>query len=368
LLAVSSFWTPIRRYLRVFGIAAIFATIPALCVVLVMVKQRRAGFVEAFHHEGLFWYGWALLAPAILWAARRVPVDQAPRTRAVCLHFAFALLAGLLQGVFSLGVYTLVGPPSYQQPEAGSAVGAVLLWVPFGLFFYGMIATVGVALDYHAKLREREQTAAQLKALLVESRLGALRMQLQPHFLFNALNTVAMLVRQGDAHTSIRVLARLAELMRQLLDDEAPQEVPLDVELEFVGRYLEIERIRFGDRLHVCIDADAAARATPVPHLLLQPLVENAIRHGIARRAEAARIDVSAVRRDGALYILVRDDGPGIPSGGSPADSQGIGLRNTRTRLQYLYGDDASLEITNGESGGAEVNVVLPVRSAQANA
>jgi hypothetical protein len=365
---MASLWTPVRRYLRVFGIAAIFATIPALSIVLVMVKQQRASFVEAFHHEGLYWYGWALLAPPILWAARRFPVDQSPRTRAICTHLAFAVLAGMLQGVFSLGIYALVGPPSYQDPVDVSAVGAILLWVPFGLFFYSMIATVGFALDYHAKLREREQMAAELRSLLVDARLGALRMQLQPHFLFNALNTVAMLVRQGDAQTSVRVLARLAELMRQLLDDEAPQEVPLDDELEFVGRYLEIERVRFGDRLHVRIDADHTARATPVPHLLLQPLVENAIRHGIARRSEAARVDVSAFRRDGVLHIVVRDDGPGIPAGWTLAASQGIGLRNTCTRLQYLYGDDATLDITNAEGGGAVVNVVLPVRSAPAGA
>ena len=365
---MASLWTQVRRYLRVFGIASTFATIPALSIVLVMVKQQRANFVEAFQHEGLYWYGWALLAPPILWAARRFPVDQSPRTRAICMHLAFAVLAGVLQGVFSLGIYTLVGRPSYQPPGDVSALAAVLLWVPFGLFFYCMIATVGFAMDYHAKLREREQTAAELRALLVDARLGALRMQLQPHFLFNALNTVAMLVRQGDAQTSVRVLARLAELMRQLLDDEAPQEVPLNDELEFVSRYLEIERVRFGDRLHVRIDADDAARATPVPHLLLQPLVENAIRHGIARRAEAARLDVSALRRDGLLHILVSDDGPGIPPGWSLADSQGIGLRNTCTRLQYLYGDDASLEITNAEGGGAVVKVVLPVRSANAGA
>jgi signal transduction histidine kinase len=354
-------WAPIRRYLRICGIAAIFATIPALSIVLAMVKQGRATFAEAFHHEGVLWYGWALVTPFILWAARRFPVDQPPRLRAISIHIAFGILCGLFQGLLSIMLFSVFGPPAYEEVELTHG-SAIAIWIPFGVFFYGMTATIGFALDYHAKLREREQAAAQLKALLVESQLGALRMQLQPHFLFNALNTVSMLVRQGDANTSVRVLARLAELIRQLLDDEAPQEVPLETELEFVGRYLEIERVRFGDRLEVRIDADDEARATPVPHLLLQPLVENAIRHGIARRAEATRIDVVARRRDGFLHIEVNDDGPGLPPDWSDERANGIGLRNTRRRLQFLYGEAGVLEIGNAPAGGARVSVSLPAR------
>lgn len=359
---------PVRRYLREAGIAAIIAAIPALAFAIAIVKHQRGTFGEAFLHEGLFWYGWAFVTPAILWAARRFPVDRSPRRGAIAAHVAFALVCGGLQAMAILVTHILMGQPSYWGEEDFVVGRAVGMSMTFGVVVYGVIATIGFALDYHAKLRDRERTAARLEALLTESRLGALRMQLQPHFLFNALNTVAMLVRQGDSQTSVRVLARLSELMRQVLDDEAPQEVPLADELDFVTRYLDIERVRFGDRLHVHVEADDEALVTPVPHLMLQPLVENAVRHGIARSTGARRIDVSARHRNGALHVVVRDDGPGLPPDWSQASARGIGLRNTRKRLQYLYGDAASLEISNARDGGTEVNVLLPARTVAADA
>lgn len=359
---------PVRRYIREAGIAAIIATIPGLAFAIAIVKHQRGTFAEAFLHEGLFWYGWALVTPGILWATRRFAVDRSPRRRSIAAHLAFALVCGGLQAIVILVTHQLLGQPSYWGDEEFIPGRAVAMSLTFGIVIYGVIATIGFALDYHAKLRDRERTAARLEALLTESRLGALRMQLQPHFLFNALNTVAMLVRQGDSQTSVRVLARLSELMRQVLDDEAPQEVPLADELEFVTRYLDIERVRFGDRLHVNIEADDDALVTPVPHLMLQPLVENAVRHGIARSTGARRIDVSARQRNGTLHVMVRDDGPGLPPNWSQACARGIGLRNTSKRLQYLYGDAASLDISSAVDGGTMVNVLLPVRAAVVDA
>ncbi len=342
------------------GLAALFVTIPATFSALVLIVHRDVPPRAAILTEGLIWYFWALVTPAIFAAVRRYPIDAPPRRRAIAAHIAFGVLAGFGVGLTSVTLYAFAGFSESGIPQQFQ-LASILLWVPFGVLFYGMIATVGFAIDYHRKLREREQATAELKALLVESRLGALRMQLQPHFLFNALNTVAMLVRQGDAQTSVRVLARLAELLRQVLDEEAAQEVALGDELDLVGRYLDIERVRFGDRLHVLIEADAAARASAVPHLLLQPLVENAVRHGISRRADAGTIQVRADRRDGTLRVRVRDDGPGLAAHGEAA-GDGIGLRNTRARLRYLYGDAASLELLDHVDGGAEVTVVLPAR------
>lgn len=358
----------VRRYFREAGIAAVFTTIPALAFVVGIVKHWQGTFAEAFFHEGLLWYTWALLTPGILWGTRRFPIDRSPRLGSIGSHVALGLACGLLQGLLILTARAVLGPPSYEGPQVFSPERVLFLSIVLGVIFYGVIAAIGFAIDYHAKLRDRERAAARLEALLVESRLGALRMQLQPHFLFNTLNTVAMLVRQGDAQTSVRVLARLAALIRQVLDEHAPQEVPLADELGFVTGYLDIERVRFGERLHVHIDADDEARATPVPHLLLQPLVENAIRHGIARRAGAARIDVSAYREDGVLHIDVRDDGPGISEDGSPDTACGIGLRNTRLRLHYLYGDAARLEVANAPAGGAHVTALVPVREPPADA
>jgi signal transduction histidine kinase len=347
---------PSFRPLRAFLIAAIFASIPAGFITLGLAS-RGMPVLPAFLIEGLPWYLWAAFTPVIFWLARRYPVDG--RGWAFARHTAFGLAAGLIGGLVAAGIAASVTVPAELATEASPA-WLIVVWVPFGLVMYAAIASVGFALDYHRRLRERERAAARLERLLVESRLGALRMQLQPHFLFNALNTVSMLVREGSDQTAVRVIARLGDLLRQVLDEEAAQEVTLGEELDLVGRYLEIEQVRFGDRLQVSVDADEQARRTAVPHLLLQPLVENAVHHGISRRADATRIDISARRENGRLHIAVQDDGPGLPDGWTLAGSAGIGLRNTSERLQYLYGDAASLELHDTGGTGARVRVVLP--------
>jgi sensor histidine kinase YesM len=247
--------------------------------------------------------------------------------------------------------------------ESGSSFLAFLVWTPFGILFYGATASVGFALEYYHRLRERELHASRVETLLLESRLGALRMQLQPHFLFNALNTVAMLVRQGDQQTSVRVLARLSDLLREILNEERGAEVSLQDELEFVRRYLEIEQIRFGDRLRVEIDADDRAKIARVPGLLLQPLIENSIRHAIARKAAAGWIRLEAAAVNGTLQVTLSDDGPGFPPGFRIDQNNGIGLRNTLARLQYLYGDAASMETGQSQHGGAVVRITIPIRA-----
>jgi LytS/YehU family sensor histidine kinase len=185
-------------------------------------------------------------------------------------------------------------------------------------------------------------------------------MQLQPHFLFNALNTVAMLVRQGDSQSAVRMLARLSELLRHILEEAGEQEASLEEELDLLTRYLEIEQVRFGDRLEVTVDLDEDARHALVPNLLLQPLAENAIRHGIARRAASGRIELSARREADRLILQLRNDGPDLPGGWSLDAGAGIGLRNTAARLRHLYGDAATLRLINSAEGGVEARVYIP--------
>jgi LytS/YehU family sensor histidine kinase len=233
-----------------------------------------------------------------------------------------------------------------------------------GLIFYAALASVGLVLAYQQRLQERSVAQARLQAQLSEAQLNALRMQLDPHFLFNTLNTVSMHVREGNADLSVRLLARLSELLRRMLDQRAQQEVRLGSELDYVATYLEIEGARFGDRLRVAIHVAPPLRDALVPNLLLQPLVENAIRHGIARRASAGRLELEAERRDGRLRITLLNDGQPLPPDFTVAGAAGIGLRNTAARLAHMYGDAGSLRVENASDALVRVTVELPLRVA----
>jgi LytS/YehU family sensor histidine kinase len=191
-------------------------------------------------------------------------------------------------------------------------------------------------------------------------------MQLQPHFLFNALNTVAMLVRQGESQTAVRMLARLSDLLRALLDESGGQEVSLEEELDLLARYMEIEQVRFADRLTFRTEVTDDARGALVPAFLLQPLAENAVRHGIARTAAAAAIELRADRADGELRMCLHNDGPPLPADWSMDGYARIGLRNTAARLHHLYGAAGTLEVGNAAAGGVEVRITIPYHTRSA--
>jgi len=198
----------------------------------------------------------------------------------------------------------------------------------------------------------------------MQAQLGALKMQLQPHFLFNTLNAIMVLVRQQKTQPAEQMLAHLSDLLRCVLEDVEAQEVPLRRELEYLQLYLSIEQVRFQDRLRVEIAADPNILDAAVPQMALQPIVENAVRHGIGRSSSAGRITISATRANDTLKLRVEDDGPGFPSPGSAGDdsllNKGIGLANTRARLQQLYGAQGLLQTDNHPRGGAIVTMVLP--------
>jgi LytS/YehU family sensor histidine kinase len=215
------------------------------------------------------------------------------------------------------------------------------------------------AYQYFVEARAREAEASRLAALLSASRLDALRMQLNPHFLFNSLNTVLVLVRDKDTALAARMLELIADVLRQVLDTRRPHEVPLADELRFVERYLAIEQVRFSDRLRVDWAIENRALAALVPDLIMQPLVENAIRHGVARRADQGTLTISAQVAGDSLELSVRDDGAGMEQ----SEPEGIGLSNTKERLQTLYGEVASVTMTRPATGGTEVALRLPYRT-----
>jgi LytS/YehU family sensor histidine kinase len=220
-------------------------------------------------------------------------------------------------------------------------------------------------LDYYRKYREREKRATQLEAQLVQAQLQALKMQLHPHFLFNTLHSISALLHE-DAEAADRMIARLGEFLRLTLEDTGQQEVTLQKELEFLKCYLDIERIRFQDRLTVRYDIDPETLDALVPNLMWQPIVENAIRHGIAPRSGAGCIELRSKRLGPKLQLQVKDDGPGLRNEpGSGGDlNEGVGLANTRNRLRQLYGRNHWLGLCNGLDKGLVVTLEIPFKQA----
>ncbi|HEX2205267.1 MAG TPA: histidine kinase, partial [Longimicrobium sp.] len=230
---------------------------------------------------------------------------------------------------------------------------------------YTNLATAAHGVVYLWDSRARRVSEQETEARLARARLHALQAQLHPHFLFNALNSVSALLRRDPAAAD-RMLARVGELLRRALAHPEAQVVALEEEVELVRLYLEIERVRFGARLRTEVEVDDDARAVPVPALVLQPLVENAVRHGIAPLARGGRVRVSARLREGAwLHLAVEDDGAGLHAGRGTAGT-GVGLANTRARLASLYGPDHRFEVGPAPGGGTRVEVVLPVRNGSA--
>jgi hypothetical protein len=310
-------------------------------------------------------YTMAVLGLGVLWLARRFPFHRARGGRWLGIHLGGALLYCLL---YSVTYATLVNGQMSVKGKPfvfGETLQKLLIFYTFGnIVFYWLLLLAHHGWHYYQRYRERERRAAELEGQLSLAQLQALRMQLNPHFLFNTLNTIAALIHE-QPDTADRVVIRLSELLRASLERPDAHEIPLGQELGFLHRYLEIEQARFGERLAVEFQVPAELEDVLVPALLLQPIVENAIRHGIEEREEAGRIQVSAAPVEGGLELRVMDNGPGLPPGRTAFAREGIGLSNTRSRLKHLYGDCQSLELSAAPGGGLGVRIRLPLRRRQ---
>ena len=296
---------------------------------------------------GSEWLFLGALTPIAYVLARRFPLKQENRIRNLGIHFLGSLL--LCFGWATLGI--LLGMIMSRYPAQKDLGRSYLSWLltslPWSVFMYFTVLGCVYAFSYYQEVRERETREARLAAQLSEAKLGALRMQLHPHFLFNSLNAITVLVRDRKTREASDMLELLSRLLRQVLQREHGELIPLRRELQFIEEYLGIEQVRFSDRLSVRWEIDEVVRDALVPSFILQPLVENAVRHGIAKRAENGMIEVIAHREGRAVILTIRDNGPGY----LPGSPEGVGLTNTRARLEALYGADAELKIESDSQG-----------------
>jgi two-component sensor histidine kinase len=303
---------------------------------------------------------WPFATLFIFWLVRRFPIERGRVLPGIAVHVAGAVVISLAR----TGVMLAVG---WYLPWA--AVRTLTFWPQFwgtssqNFLIYALLLGIAHLVLYYRRYREREQAAEQLARGLTEARLQALKMQLQPHFLFNTLNAISALI-PAEAKPARRMLARLGDLLRTTLEHEGKQEVTLREEIAFLEPYLEIEQARLEDRLTVVMNIAPDTLDARVPHLILQPLVENAIRHGIATRIEPGKVEISASRGpdDRFLQLEIRDDGRGMDRDTENRSRRGVGLTNIRSRLEQLYGAEHRFRLENQAGGGVLVRISLPLR------
>lgn len=316
---------------------------------------------------GIFtWLAWAPLTPAMIWLARRFSLIGGSWKTSLLAHVPAFVLMSLAHSAAA----TLI--TLWIQPFDNMGTSPKAFWPRFlsraqgsfgsDLLVYGAVIGICYALDYYRKYREREFLASRLEAQLAQAQLDSLRMQLHPHFLFNTLNSIVGLVRDQKNQAAVSMLVGLSDLLRHTLDHSARQEVELREELNFIKLYLSIQEMRFSDRLDVELNIDPETSRAMVPNLILQPLTENALRHGIARSSDSGLVGISSAVEDGHLRLTVYDNGGGLRDDWQLKGSKGIGLANTAARLQQLYDDDHQFDIRNRDGGGVEVVILMPLR------
>jgi len=340
-------------------------TVPTLLSVLETVMfarmaHRPIAMWRAFVGEAPQWYSWALFTPAIVRLGERFPLRRPLRASNVAAHVVASLVASALTALADAALNAWVRPSD--RGFFATAESWFLGTLAATTLAYFAIVAVSYALAGAARLRERERRAAELETQLRDAQLAALRMQLQPHFLFNGLNAIMALVRDGDTDRAVRALSLLGDVLRAAVNAGDGHETTLAQEIEFVRRYLDIERLRFGDRLRVTIDVPPQLAGARVPTFVLQPFVENALKHGVLRERAGNEIVIVASRDNGALRLGVRDDGRGLPA--DAPSGAGVGIANARARLARMYGDAARLTVADAADGpGVAVEITVPFAS-----
>ena len=355
----------LSKWALIFGCWTFLALLFSGPQMIQAIRQNRAaeGWISVIG-ELIFSYLWFALTPLVIWLSRTFRIEGGQRFKRLTIHFLASMVFLLLQVL----VFAVISIPfewyPHLTPFSNRYFLLILTFTPSNVMFYWGIVVIEHAFDSYRKLQERELKASQLEAQLAQSQLQLLKMQLHPHFLFNTLNAISALIRESPDEAE-EMVSRLGDLLRMTLETSGLQEVPFKKELEFLKHYLDIEQTRFQDRLKVEMAIEPETLDGLVPSMILQPLVENSVRHGVAPRPEGGCIKIKAWRDNSLLRLEVEDDGPGL-CGDTPVKER-VGLTNTRARVSNLYGDEHGLRLRHAAGGGLVVSLSIPFRATSGN-
>ena len=357
------------RSMRWLWIAALWCAgglFDASQTVLIMhAEGRHAASLPLFGTELISWLPWALATPLIISLARRYPMTRGSRVRNLIVHLAAFAVVSTVAEAWSAFLQVLVNPWNHRRwPTFLDTWSTTLLYqVLTFLIAYALILTVTYVVDARERIARQMTETARLSEELSRAQLAALRNQMEPHFMYNTLNSIAGLVRDQRSEAAVNMIVGLSEFLRRASEDSHRAQVTLAEEVEYLQRYLDIQKLRFGERLQVSVVIPGELLRAQVPNLLLQPLVENAIKHGIAKRLAGGTVRVAGARRNGELCLTVYNDAAG-ETGDWQATPAGVGIGNLRTRLQILHGNGSGLQLRRTDAGGVEVTVTLPFTEA----
>ncbi len=354
----------LSRFAICLGWVALGLINAAQVVVGMRAVDMRHNWSTLFFVSAVSWLVWACATPLVLELGRRFPPTRAGGWKGWAFHGATCLFLGIVDACWVAALEYFLNPYA-EGPYPSYKIYAIKMFYNrfhLELITYAAILAAGYTIDSLRRLALREAEAARLSAELSKAQLDALRRQLEPHFLFNSLNGISGLVRSGENDAAVDMIAGLSDLLRRVLEDSGSQLVPLAEELSFLERYVELQSMRFGDRLSVNVDVPFDLYSALVPSLILQPLVENAILHGIETRVEGGSIRIGARAEGGVVTLYVHNDGPALSTGAR--DSRpGVGISNTRGRLDRLYGSAGTIELRNHNEAGVETIVQVPYRT-----
>ncbi|MBC7899635.1 MAG: histidine kinase [Saprospiraceae bacterium] len=359
-----AFKTKFLKWATIWGVWTLFGFFFASQFALQNQFSRNpVAFWQILLWQMVSGYVWFALSPLIIFLAQKFPFETGRWRISLPFHIVASVIVALFQQAIDAFVLTRLGyPPGRQFTNFLEAYQFfVYVNLHLSLLIYWGVVGIKSSFNYYQKYRERELQTSQLEARLAQSRLQVLKMQLHPHFLFNTLNAISELIYK-DAESAERMITDLSDLLRMSFENLEVQEVSLKQELEFLEKYVEIEQMRFHDRLKVEMQVSPDTLDASVPNMILQPLVENAIKHGIGPRSEGGRIDISAVRNNGDLHLTVSDDGIGVPFGDLENLPEGVGLSNTKRRLRHLYGDKHTFDLSACGDKGMKVNLTIPFK------
>jgi two-component system, LytTR family, sensor kinase len=353
---------PWLKYALIFGLWTLFAIFVAILGHARMVSiEQESSLVKWLLDAGIEWNLWAAFTIPIVWFARKFPIDRHSWSSNGLIHLGISTVLISIHTFIKVGASLIIFNEWKDMPFFVDRIYAQASWMgPWQILIYGCIVAGAMAIDYQKRLRDKELQSSRLEAQITRAQLENLQQQLQPHFLFNTLNSISVLVQKGDQQAATKMLSNLSDLLRYVLNHDQAREVALTDELEFVRRYVEIEQTRHGERLQIEFHVDPEALRARVPGFMLQLLVENAIRHGVAKKAGTGKVDINVARENGHLSMVVTDNGVGLSQDGAITLRNGVGISNARKRLELLYGENFVFELRNGEFGGAVARMEIP--------